>query len=684
MKLKAALITFLLLIISIIITLNFYFHQSYESEMAAQINEQQLIIAKTVAASIHDSLEHFEEETVSFAGLLAIRGMEREGLEEFVRYALAELQEDVDADLMIFSAEEKLVFATKGAYAPSEEDRTLLGVSRDTGGNEVYMSDSTESARKIKIVAPVRRGGAFLGSALLHIDIDDLTEKYIAPVRSGKRGYAWIMNDEGTLVYHPTKEGMIGKNIFSDEVSCYECHESFNAEKEILKSAGIGYSSYISPAGEDKLIAFSKVDPVNWFVCVSMPYSEVTASIKNSMKLQSMIVLTIFISTVIGAFITIVINRERVEAQAKADYADKVRAYADALEELVDERTEELRGEKEKLDAVIGSIEAGICIFDESGRCIWMNEVMRDWLSDEVRGHFDLDTVCRDFSLTKDVWDAVVEDRLIQDIAELDLGRKKGYFQLAISPLRSSVDTLQLLVLMQDVTEMKTAEEKLIQSDKLAALSRLSAGVAHEIGNPLTSISSYVQIMRGMDSDDFTKGALETISKHIDRIASIVKKMSSYAKTREKETRSYHIGELIENTVELVKYDKRTKNISIGVEVPDNLPPIMVNGNQMIQIFMNLVLNAADSMPGGGRLTISVREIPGEIDIIFRDTGAGIERKHLDRIFDPFFTTKELGTGLGLSVSFSIIKSFGGDILVESEPGEGTTFTVRLPIDEAA
>jgi signal transduction histidine kinase len=684
MKLKAALIIFLLFIISIIITLNFYFHQSYESEMAAQINEQQLIIAKTVAASIHDSLEHFEEETVSFAGLLAIRGMEREGLEEFVRYALAELQEDVAADLMIFNAEEKLVFATQDGYEASEEDRTLLVVSLDIGENEVFMRDSTEAAGKIKIVAPVRRGGALLGSALLHIDTDDLTEKYIAPVRSGQRGYAWIMNGEGTLVYHPTREGMIGKNIFADEVSCYECHESFNAEKEILKSAGIGYSSYISPAGEDKLIAFSRVNPVNWFVCVSMPYSEVTASIKNSMKLQSMIVLTIFVSTVIGAFITIVINRERVEAQAKADYADKVRDYADELEKLVNERTEELRGEKEKLDAVIGSIEAGISIFDEDGRCIWMNEVLREWLSEEVRGHFDLDTVCRDFSLTKDVWDAVVEDRLIQDIAELDLGRKKGYFQLAISPLRSSLDTLQLLVLMQDVTEMKSAEEKLIQSDKLAALSHLSAGVAHEIGNPLTSISSYVQIMRGMDFDDFTKGALETISKHIDRIAAIVKKMSSYAKTREKETREYHIAELIENTVELVKYDKRTKNIAIDVEVPENLPPIMVNGNQMIQIFMNLVLNAADSMPEGGRLTISVREMPGELDIIFRDTGAGIERKHLDRIFDPFFTTKEMGTGLGLSVSFSIIKSFGGEILVESEPGEGTTFTVRLPINEAA
>jgi signal transduction histidine kinase len=684
MKFKAALITFLLLIISIIITLNFYFHQSYESEMAAQINEQQLIIAKTVASSIHDSLEHFKEETASFAGLLAIRGMEREGLDEFVRYALAELQEDVNAELTIFTGDEELVFATQRGYTPSEEDRTLLVMSRDMGEDEVYIRDSTEAARKIKIVAPVRREGALLGSALLYIDTNDLTEKYIAPVRSGERGYAWIMNREGTLVYHPTRESMIGKNIFSDEVSCFECHKSFNAEKEILKSEGIGYSSYISPAGEDKLIAFSRVDLVNWFVCVSMPYSEVTASIKNSMKLQSMIVLTIFISTVIGAFITIVINRERVEAQAKADYADKVRDYADELEKVVDERTDELRGEKEKLDAVIGSMEAGICIFDENGRCIWMNQVLEKWLSDEVRDNFDLDTVCKDFSLTKDVWDAVVEDRLIQDIAELDLGRKKGYFQLAISPLRSSLDALQLLVLMQDVTEMKSAEEKLIQSDKLAALSRLSAGVAHEIGNPLTSISSYVQIMRGMDFDDFSKGALETISKHIDRIAAIVKKMSSYSKTRDNETREYHIGELIENTVELVKYDKRTKNVAIHVEVPENLPPIMVNGNQMIQIFMNLVLNAADAMPGGGRLVILVREIPGVIDIIFRDTGMGIERKHLDRIFDPFFTTKEMGTGLGLSVSFSIIKSFGGEILVESEAGEGTTFTVRLPINEAA
>ncbi len=680
MKFKITLIAFLLIIISVIITLNFFFHRSYESEMAAQINEQQLIIAKTVANSIHDALEHFEEEAVSFAGLLSLRGMKREGMEEFVNFALAELKEDVHIDVILLDADAGVFFSTINGYSPGDEDLMIFDASLVLDDRRAYLYESFEEPGKIKISAPLKMNGKKTGLVLLFIDVEDLNEKYIAPVRSGERGYAWIMDSQGTLVYHPMRSDMIGKNIFSDDETCYECHTSFNTEIQILASYDVGFSSYIDPHGEDKLIAFSRVKPVDWIVCVSIPYSEVTASITNSMKLQSMLVLTIVISTVVGAFIIIVINRERVEAETRASYADKIREYARQLEDIVNERTKELKSEKEKLDAVIGSIEAGICIFDEAGKCAWMNKVMHEWLSGEYLEDFTLDRFCRDFNLTSDVWAAIMDNNLIQNVAELDLGNKKGHFQMALSPLHAPGGDFQLLLLMQDVTELKSAEEKLIQSEKLAALSRLSAGVAHEIGNPLTSISSYVQILRDMEFDEFTKGALETISKHIERISSIVKKMSSYSSTRDDETRSFDLKELIDSTIELVKYDKGARKVQISVNVNDGVSPIVVNGNQMLQIFINLVMNAADAMPDGGRLDITASRADGEVEIAFKDTGHGIKKEQLDRVFDPFFTTKERGTGLGLSVSYGIIKSFGGDISVESEPGRGTTFKVRLPV----
>jgi C4-dicarboxylate-specific signal transduction histidine kinase len=682
MKFKIALIVSLLVIISVIVTLNLFFHQSYESEMAAQINKQQLIIAKTIANTIEDTLEHFEEETVSLAGLFSLRGLQSEGLREYLKFALAELQEDIHLDIILMDEKGRHVYSNIKGYKHTDENSMLFDVARRLEAGKTYLHDSTGEERKLKLATPIRSGGRLLGVILLVIDIDGMNDKYIAPVRSGQRGYAWIMNSYGTLVYHPMQSDMIGKNIFENEEYCYRCHKSFNAEIQILNSTEVGFSSYIAPLGEDKLIAFSRVTPVEWIVCVSIPYSEVTASINTSMRLHSMLVLSIFISTVVGAFIIIVINRERVEAESRAGYADKIREYAHELENIVNERTDELRSEKEKLDAVIGSIEAGICIFDEAARCVWMNKVMNDWLSDEVREGFSLDTLSRDLSLTRNVWDAIVEDKLIQELAQLDLGRKKGYFQMAITPLHTPGHKLQLLFLLQDVTELKTAEEKLIQSDKLAALSRLSAGVAHEIGNPLTSISSYVQILRDMDLDGFTKEALETVSKHIERIAAIVKRMSSYSKTRDDEIRSFSIPELIGTTIDLIKYDMKTRNVDISVDLGNDLPPIVVNGNQMIQIFINLVMNATDAMPEGGRLDITTRRHDGDVEIVFRDTGAGIEKEHLDRIFEPFFTTKERGTGLGLSVSYSIIKSFGGDITVESAPGGGSTFKVRLPVHE--
>lgn len=684
MKFKITLIVFLLVIISVIVTLNLFFHQSYESEMASQINIQQLIIAKTIAATINDVLEHFEEETVSLAGLFSIRGIGSQGIDRYLKYALAELQEEISLDIFLMDGEGRQVYSTaKGASSGGGgENRMLFEIARRLEPGHTYLHDGTVKERKVTLATPIAREGRLVGVILLSIDIDDLTRKYIEPVRSGQRGYAWVMNSAGTLVYHPMQSNMIGMNIFENTEDCYRCHKSFNAEIQILNSTDVGFSSYIAPLGEDKLIAFSRVKLLPWIVCVSIPYSEVTASINTSMRLHSMLVLSIFISTVVGAFIIIVINRERVEAESRAAYADKIREYARELENIVNERTEELRSEKEKLDAVVGSINAGICIFDEEGRCVWMNKVLQGWMSDEMKRDFSVDGMCRDFSLTRNVWDAVVEEKLIQEVAELDLGLRKGYFQLSVSPLHAPGHAFRLLMLLQDVTELKIAEEKLIQSDKLAALSRLSAGVAHEIGNPLTSISSYVQILRDMDFDEFTKEALDTISKHIERITGIVKRMSSYSKTKDDEIRGNDIRELIRTTVELVKYDMKTKKIDIRVDIPDGMPRIVVNGNQMIQIFMNLVMNAADAMPDGGRLDITAERHDAGVDILFKDTGAGIDKEHLAKIFEPFFTTKERGTGLGLSVSYSIIKSFGGDISVESAPGQGSVFRVRLPVHE--
>jgi len=221
-----------------------------------------------------------------------------------------------------------------------------------------------------------------------------------------------------------------------------------------------------------------------------------------------------------------------------------------------------------------------------------------------------------------------------------------------------------------------------MHSEKLSALARISAGVAHEIGNPLTSISSYIQILREMDFDEFTKESLETIAKHINRITDIVRQMSGFSKTAIADMKSHNLHELVSLTLDLVKYDKRMKDIKVNVSVPDSLPLVSGDETQLIQVFMNIILNAADAMPGSGMLDIFAAQTNGLVDIFFSDSGPGIPQENLKRIFDPFFTTKEKGTGLGLAVSYSIIKSFQGDITAENRPEGGTIFKVRLPYNE--
>jgi signal transduction histidine kinase len=229
-------------------------------------------------------------------------------------------------------------------------------------------------------------------------------------------------------------------------------------------------------------------------------------------------------------------------------------------------------------------------------------------------------------------------------------------------------------------------EEQLVQASKLASLGKLTAGISHEIGNPLASISSLVQELRVLASEpategDFTTESLKTINSHIERIAKIVRSLGDFARISTREKTVSNIAEILDRTMGLVKYDKRLRNIQLSTQI-DDIPPVIINPDQMQQVFLNMMLNSLDAMPDGGKLTVSVKMKRGSVEITFSDTGTGIEEGVIDRIFDPFFTTKPLGrgTGLGLSICYGIIKEHSGSISVKSRKGQGAAFTIRLPV----
>ena len=239
------------------------------------------------------------------------------------------------------------------------------------------------------------------------------------------------------------------------------------------------------------------------------------------------------------------------------------------------------------------------------------------------------------------------------------------------------------VLVFEDITEKKKIEEDLFRATKHAGIGRLAAGVSHEIGNPLASISSLVQELLAEEGAPFVKGSLTTINQHVERIARIVRNLGDFARLYPRQRVPTSLRGILENTLDLVRYDRNFKKIKIQTDVGD-VPPLTIDPDQIQQVFLNLILNARDAMPDGGRLDISVKKTNSHVEMIFSDTGAGIGAELKDKVFDPFFTTKgpTRGTGLGLSICYSIIKDHGGTIEIDSEKDRGTRFIIKIPIEK--
>jgi Na+/proline symporter/signal transduction histidine kinase len=242
-----------------------------------------------------------------------------------------------------------------------------------------------------------------------------------------------------------------------------------------------------------------------------------------------------------------------------------------------------------------------------------------------------------------------------------------------------------LVVILENITEKKIMERQLLQSSKLASLGKLTAGISHEIGNPLSSISSLVQELQSLEMKReeevrFTRDSLEDISLHLGRIANTVRSLGDFARVSSSEKVPTDIAGLLEKTVNLIKYDKRSRKIEFVTTV-ESVPQLLVNPDQIQQVFLNLILNAMDAMPDGGKLQVSIADVGPCVEIQFEDTGCGIDESIVDRIFDPFFTTKPAGkgSGLGLSICYGIFKEHNATISVKSRKGCGTVFDIRLP-----
>jgi len=379
---------------------------------------------------------------------------------------------------------------------------------------------------------------------------------------------------------------------------------------------------------------------------------------------------------------TLVFQEQTVPAGDESHrISDSIRQMSRSLrlsrQELA-EANRQLAGLKEFSESIIESLPLGVATLDEAHRVTYWNTSM-----EMITGVEKSDALGKPAQRLLQCLEPQLFDPAIKE-GELTC-RRNFDPQIILKGLVSRLTGAQkgYVIVLEDITEKKKIEEELFRATKHASVGRLAAGVSHEIGNPLASISSLVQELMTEDGSEFLKGSLATINQHVNRIARIVRNLGDFARLYPRQRVPTSLQDILQNTIDLVRFDKNFKKIVVGTEVK-NTRPVKIDPDQMQQVFLNLLLNARDAMPSGGKLDISIAEANGHVRMVFADSGAGIDGSVRDKIFDPFFTTKgpRGGTGLGLSICYSIVKDHGGTIEVLSEKSKGTTFIITLPVEE--
>ena len=362
------------------------------------------------------------------------------------------------------------------------------------------------------------------------------------------------------------------------------------------------------------------------------------------------------------------------------------------LERRVVARTEALSRSEHKFRRIYENSQDVIVVTDGTGRILDMNPAGEEMFGNANDRSGRQTLSFRNFFLSPDDWhpiDTQLRRQGFVTTAEARLRRRDGDGFLAL--ISASLDRSEsgksetTHFLVKDIEQHRRMEQQLAQADKLASIGELSAGIAHEINNPLGIILGYTQLMLREEPEGSDRRAdLKTIEKHARSSQAIVADLLNFARRSKPEKRQAQIHDIISDVVHFVFQHGKMDLDTIATHFSPKMPRLCLDQKKIHQVMLNLIMNAKHAVGDAGRITIStdVDTDRGQVLVQVADTGYGIAEKDLKRIFDPFFTTKPTGegTGLGLSVSYGIIKNHGGDIRVQSQPGKGSVFTISLPI----
>lgn len=356
-----------------------------------------------------------------------------------------------------------------------------------------------------------------------------------------------------------------------------------------------------------------------------------------------------------------------------------------------------LRNKKNELQAIFDAVNDGVIVFDHNGAIQHLNHICPQFFPPEVlTGGGCRDIFHPEMELSPNtcpVEQALRGERVETSLVSVREGNNTGYIDITANPIKDEMgEKTRALVFLRDVTLKRVQEMQLIQTEKMSSIGVLATGIAHEINNPLTSVAGYAEALLRRFRDEPTLGSdsrlaefpkyLEVIVREAYHCKSIIGSLLNFGRKSDAQIGRVDINALLFEIVELVKHQPNYEHIEVATRLKENIPAIHADPSGLRQVFMNLLINACHAVRGGGKIDISSTHKNRVIHIQVRDTGCGIAQDVIGCIWDPFFTTKEVGegVGLGLALSYNIVKRHGGEIKVESRIGKGTKFTVQLPL----
>ena len=383
-------------------------------------------------------------------------------------------------------------------------------------------------------------------------------------------------------------------------------------------------------------------------------------------------------------------------AAAVRDNSGRVLRYQGALMDITERREMErrLHQQQEFARRLVDSFPDLILVLDANAHYTFVSPRCKDVLGYDIEEAqnmaFGGRTHPEDLPAANSLYQDIIAGRQSFASLEIRVRHKLGEWRrirFNFSPLADEKGNIEGVVLSgRDVTDLKRLEEQLIQAEKLAAMGQMLAGVAHELNNPLTAILGVTELLRERQGeDDSTKRQLELTHRQARRAARIVQNLLEFSRPASPQKKPLDLSNLLDRTLQLHEHSLRRNNVEVDFRLQPDLPGVIGDANQLIQVFLNLITNAEQAIRevrDTGRIQIRAGRNGNQLAITVQDDGVGIRPESLPRIFDPFYTTKRPGggTGLGLSICMSIIREHGGNIEAETLPAGGSAFTIYLPI----